>query len=221
MKRIIILFVCAVFLCVGSMFSAKWEDWELGGEMGLGYGVGSKSGRILCPALMGTATRTIENKFMELGLGYMFGSKIVQNYSAGDIDPAYYTEEEMDVYNDLVAGAGQDVKVRMSVIPMTVNFYYRIFTSFYVGGGLGLYHVFYKIEPLGDYRVNIDSQSGEIVKSPTTTAIGFQQMAGMEIFPLSKKWSWFIGLKIFFTTAGGPSGALTGMTFGGKIKYSW
>ena len=36
--------------------AARWEDWELGGELGLGAGSGSKSGRIMCPAVMATMT---------------------------------------------------------------------------------------------------------------------------------------------------------------------
>lgn len=211
------------FLCAGYSNAAAWADWELGSEMGLGVGAGSKSGKILCPVVRITGTRVIDIRFVELGVAYMYGSEIVINYPAVDVDEAFFDVDEMDKYDELINEAGMDVKVRMSVIPMTVNFYYTVFEHFYVGGGLGLYHVFYKKEPLGNYRVNpeYDLEKGAIVKSPSTTALGFQQMIGWEIFPMSKKWNWFIGFKSFFTTAGGPSGGLSGITFGGKVRYTW
>jgi hypothetical protein len=90
-----------------------------------------------------------------------------------------------------------------------------------VGAGIGLYHVFYKKEPLGDWRVNPDSEPGETVKSPTTTTLGFQQMVGVEVFPMSQKWNWFMGLKTFMTASGGPSGSLLGVTIGSKVRYTW
>jgi acetoin utilization deacetylase AcuC-like enzyme len=173
-------------------FSARWEDWELGGDLGLGVASGSNSGRILSPVLNLTATRYLDNKFMELAIGYMFGNQIVNNYSSADVDPDYYTEDEQALYNELKDNAEKEVKVKMSVIPMTVNFNYIIRESFFVGAGVGLYHIFYKREPLGNYRANMDSVAGEIVKSPSTTALGFQQIVGMEIFPMSKNWSWFV-----------------------------
>ncbi len=220
-KKFIFFLLLVICFYSSSLNAVEWKDWELGGELGLGVGSGSKSGKILCPAIMGTATRTLDNKFLELGIGYMFGSQITVNYAEDDIDEAYYTEEEEDLKEELKDEAGRDVKIRMSVIPMTVNFSYTIYESFYVGAGVGLYHVFYKREPLGDYRANIDSEKGEIVKSPSTTAMGFQQIVGMEIFPMSEKWSWFVGIKSFLTTAGGKCGGLRGITFGGKVKYTW
>lgn len=223
MNKIKVILFFIVCFYSGSLNAAAWEDWELGGELGIGTGSGSNSGRILCPLVRITGTRTMGIKFVELGIGYMYGSQIVINYPAEDVDEANFEADEEDDYIELVADAGQDVKVRMSIIPMTVNFYYTIFKHFYVGGGVGMYHVFYKKEPLGNYRVNpeIDSEKGKIVKSPSTTALGFQQLVGVEIFPMSKKWNWFIGLKSFFTTAGGPSGGLMGITFGGKVRYTW
>ena len=214
--------VLLISLCHAAGISAKWQDWELGGQLGLGLAAASKSGRLMCPALTITGTKAMEGKFMELGLGYYFGSKIEENYSLADIDEANYaTPEEIAEYNRLVSEAGQDVKVRMSVIPMTVDFYYVIYNSFYVGGGAGLYHIFFKREPTGDYRANIDSEPGAIVKSPSTTAIGFQQIVGVEIFPMSETWDWFISLKTFFTTEGGAAGRLFGLTLGGKVIYRW
>lgn len=218
-KTKILLFL--LFFCSSIINAAEWKDWDLGAEAGLGYGSGGESGKILCPATMLTATKTLDNKFLELGMGYMFGSEIVPNYAGSSLDPSFYDVDEQDLYDDLVATADQDVKVRMSVIPMTVNFYYTIWKGLYVGGGLGLYHIFYKKEPLGDYRANLDSKKGEIVKSPTTTAMGFQQMVGYQVFPMSQKWRWYIGLKSFLTTQGGASGRLLGITLGGKVKYSW
>jgi len=219
-KTLLSLFFIA--LCNITGLAGKWQDWELGGQLGLGLASASKSGGILCPAIMLTGTRALEGKFMELGMGYYFGSKIEQNYALSDIDEANYaTPEQIAEYNRLVNEAGQDVKVRMSVIPMTVDFYYIIYNSFYVGGGAGLYHIFFKREPTGDYRVDIDSQPGEIVKSPSTTAIGFQQIVGVEIFPMSETWDWFISLKTFFTTEGGAAGRLFGLTLGGKVIYRW
>ncbi|MFC2091828.1 hypothetical protein ACFLTD_03560 [Elusimicrobiota bacterium] len=221
MKKKIILIAFLVSALLTKANSARWEDWNLGSELGLGLGSGGKGGRILCPALMLTATRTIENKWLELSLGYMYGSEITTNYSADDIDPETYAEDEQELYEDLASGIDQDVKIRLSVIPMTVNFYYTIFKSFYVGGGVGLYNIFYKREPLGDHRANIDSEIGEIVKSPSTTAMGFQQVVGVQIFPMSDRWEWFVNLKSFITTEGGASGRLFGVTFGGKVKYIW
>ena len=74
---------------------------------------------------------------------------------------------------------------------------------------------------LESYEDIIDSEVGEIVKSPSTTAIGFQQMIGVEIFPMSEKWDWFISLKTFFTTEGGAAGRFYGLTLGGKVIYRW
>ncbi|MFH1415227.1 MAG: hypothetical protein ABIH89_03980 [Elusimicrobiota bacterium] len=219
-KIIILSFIAAAFL-IGNCQSAEWKDWELGGELGLAYGKGGKSGKIMGPGLMVTGVKTIGQKTMEIGMGYFYGSEITINYPKSDIDPDFFDDEEMDLYDDLLAGAEQDVKIRISVIPMTVNFLYKVYSSFYVGGGLGLYHVFYKEEPLGDYRANVDSAKGEIVKSPSTTAIGFQGLVGVQVFPMSEKWNWFIGLKPFVTTAGGTSGSLMGITFGGKVRYNW
>lgn len=215
-----LLFIVSVMLPICG-FSATWEDWELGGDLGLGVASGSESGRILSPVLSLTATRYLDNKFMELGIGYMFGSQVVNNYASADIDPDYYTEDETDLYNELKNNAEQDVAVKMSIIPMTVNFNYIIRESFFVGAGVGLYHIFYKKEPQGNYRADIDSPAGEIVKSPSTTALGFQQIVGMEIFPMSKNWSWFVGLKSFMTTSGGPSGSIMGINLGGKVRYTW
>jgi len=212
-KRVVL---SIIFLVINSLcFSATWEDWDLGGELGLGVGSGSQSGKVLSPALRVTGTRQIGNKFLELGLGYMFGSEMTVNYTAGEL-------ERTDVYDsDVVADAGQEVKVRMSVIPMTVNFYYPFYQSFYIGAGIGLYHIFYKREPTGDWRVTPDSERGEIVKSPATTALGFQQMVCMRIFPMSPRWHWFVGIKSFVTTSGGAAGSLMGITLGGKLKYTW
>lgn len=221
MIRKIILLILLFIYPICSLDASKWEDWELGGELGFAVGSGSKSGRLLSPGAKATLTKLIEKKFMELAIGYMYGSEITENYSKELIDEANFEDNEIDEFNQLISEAEQDVKIRLSVIPMTVNFYYTVFESFYAGGGIGLYHIFYKKEPLGDYRANIDSAPGEIVKSPATTALGFQQMVGIQIFPMSKKWSWFVGAKSFITTSGGPAGSIFGITFGGKVRYSW
>jgi hypothetical protein len=189
-----------------------WEDWELGGELGLAVAQGGKSGRILSPGLMGTATRIIDDKFLELGLGFMFGSDTEINYNTEDVEFS-----DQAVKDD----AGKEVKVKMSVIPMTINFHYTFYRNFYVGAGAGLYHVFYKKEPLGKWRVNPDSEPGEPVKWPTTTALGFQQIVGVEVFPLSENWNWFMGIKTFMTTSAGHAGGLLGITIGGKVRYTW
>lgn len=208
-----ILFVLIMYY-VSVLNAAKWEEWELGGELGLGVGSAVNSGRILSPAIMVTGTRIVEDRFLELGLGYMFGSDTEINY----------TEKDAEYYDDdptVKAGAEKEVTVRLSVIPMTINFHYHIYESFYIGAGIGLYHVFYSREPLGDWRVNPSSEKGEKVRSRPTTALGFQQMIGMEIFPLSEKWKWFVGIKSFITTSAGVAGSLLGLTIGGKLRYIW
>ncbi|MFW6134078.1 MAG: hypothetical protein ACOC5R_00715 [Elusimicrobiota bacterium] len=204
-----------LFIIVGLSKSAQWEDWELGGEMGLGVGSGSKSGKILCPSLTITGTRTIDEKFLELGLGYLFGSDTEINYTTEEL-------ERTDVYDPNVRrDVEKEVKIRLSVIPMTFNFHYTIYESFYIGAGIGLYHVFYKKEPLGDWRAEPDSEPGEVVKYPATTVLGFQQMVGMEIFPMSENWNWFVGIKSFVTTSAVETGGLMGISLGGKVRYTW
>lgn len=191
--------------------AASWEDWELGGELGLGVGEGSKSGGILSPALMFTGVRELEDKSLELGLGYIFGTSEEENYTKEDLS---YPEDEV------LADAGKDVAVKINVVPMTVNFMYTIYEQFYIGGGVGLYHVFYKKEPLGNHRATADSEPGETFSRPVTTAMGFQQKMGMEVFPMDPNWNWFVGLKSFVTTDT-PAGSLLGVTLGGKVRYSW
>ncbi|MFC2061877.1 hypothetical protein ACFLUV_05125 [Elusimicrobiota bacterium] len=212
MKKLVFIILVLMYFCVSNMFATNWKDWEIGGELGLGVGSGSKSGRLLCPTPMVTFTRVLDRRFLELGMGYMYGAAIEKNY----------TEEETEYYEqEIIDDAGQDIEVRMSVIPMTVNFFYTIYENFYVGAGVGFYHIFYKEVPLGEYRVNTDSVPGEIVKSPATTALGFQQMVGLEIFPMSEKWNWFAGVKSFLTTSGSRTGGLIGITVGMKVRYTW
>ncbi len=191
--------------------ATAWEDWELGGELGLGVGEGSERGGILSPALMITGTRQIENRSLELGLGYMFGTSQEVNYTEDDLS---YPDART------LADAGKDVDVKINVIPMTVNFMYTIYDLFYLGAGIGLYHVFYRKEPLGAHKASPDAEPGETVSRPATTAIGFQQKMGMEVFPMSPNWNWFVGIQSFLTTDT-PAGSLLGISFGGKVRYSW
>ncbi len=206
-----ILTLLMIILMSAGITRAAWEDWELGGEFGLGLGRGSKRGCILSPAVKVTGTRKIGDMYIELGLGYMFGSDTEINYT---IDAKYHPD---DVKND----AGKEITVKLNVIPMTINFIYTIYENFYIGAGLGLYHVFYREVPDGNRRVNPNSERGETVSSPVTTAFGFQQMVGMEIFPLRENWKWFIGMKSFVTTDTGKAGRLVGITVGSRIRYIW
>ncbi|GEM_PF-2610566 len=213
-KKIIFIFIFLGFFYSAGVYASQWEDWELGGELGLGVGAGNRSGRILSPSLMVTGTRVSDDFMIELGLGYLFGSREEENYRLSgeyekDYEPEIWDQQE------------NDVRVRMSVVPMTINFHYVFYENFYVGAGVGLYHLFYSKEPLGHYRAEPDSEPGETVTKPASTALGFQQMVGMEIFPVSPNWNWFVGMKSFVTTPAGPAGTLFGATIGGKVRYTW
>ncbi|MEA3506629.1 MAG: hypothetical protein U9R36_03955, partial [Elusimicrobiota bacterium] len=65
MKKLITVFL--LVLAAAAARAADWQDWELGGELGLGIGAGSKKGRIMNPALTVTGTRQYDNMFLELG----------------------------------------------------------------------------------------------------------------------------------------------------------
>ncbi|MBN2406858.1 MAG: hypothetical protein JXJ19_04095 [Elusimicrobia bacterium] len=212
MKKTVLFLSIMLLPYLADLEAARWKDWELGGDLGLGYAAGSKSGKILCPAVKATVTKVLDTRMIEIGVGYLYGSETEKNYTVKDAE--YYDQEIIDA-------AESDVKVRLSVIPMTVNFFYNIYTHFYVGGGVGFYHVFYKREPLGEYGVAPDSEPGVIEKAPATTALGFQQMAGVEIFPMSDNWSWFAGFQSFFTTSATRTGGMMGLTLGGRVRYSW
>ncbi len=206
------LTVFLVFMAAATAAGAGWEDWELGGELGFGLGAGSEKGKIMSPALTATATREYGPRMLELGVGVMFGTDQVINFTE-DERGEYRTPSEYR--------SGETVDSKLTIMPFTVNFIYRIYENFYVGGGIGLYNVFYKEVPFGDYRVNPDSKKGAEVKSPSSSVLGFQQLAGVEIFPLSENWNWFVGIKSFLTTFAPQVGSIIGITIGGKVKYSW
>jgi hypothetical protein len=150
-------FVVLLVFLVSAAANAAWEDWDLGGELGLGIGAGSEKGKIMSPALTVTGTREEGNKRIELGLGFMYGTDQIENFTKADLG---------DDRNSAEYRPGETVL-------------YTIYENFYVGGGVGLYNVFYKEIPGGDYRVNPDSKVGAEVKSPASTALGFQQLAGV------------------------------------------
>jgi opacity protein-like surface antigen len=205
-------FVVLLVFLVSAAANAAWEDWDLGGELGLGIGAGSEKGKIMSPALTVTGTREEGNKRIELGLGFMYGTDQIENFTKADLG---------DDRNSAEYRPGETVDAKLTVMPFTVNILYTIYENFYVGGGVGLYNVFYKEIPGGDYRVNPDSKVGAEVKSPASTALGFQQLAGVEIFPMSPNWSWFVGIKSFLTTSSPQVASILGITIGGKVKYSW
>ncbi|NLB35163.1 MAG: hypothetical protein GX817_05030 [Elusimicrobia bacterium] len=194
--------------------SAFWEEWELGGELGLSIGAGMKSGRVLSPALMFTGTRQMDERKLELGVGMMFGSKDGTNYNLSDV------EFEWQDVPSVLTDADKKIREKIFIIPTTANLIYDFYESFYIGAGLGLYHVFYTEEPAGPWRVNPSGEPGAKVKSRASTSFGLQQMVGMEIFPLSDNWSWFVGLKSFFIF-GHRIGNILGVNIGGKVRYTW
>ncbi|MGM0442040.1 MAG: hypothetical protein ACQEQC_06450 [Elusimicrobiota bacterium] len=213
--RIFTFLVAVVITFFNIARAASWEDWELGGELGLAVGDAAQSGRLLSPALMITGIREVDSKSLELGLGYMFGSLEEVNYTEEEI------EGDIQSYSqDVLDDAGKNISVKLNVVPMTVNFIYTIYDAFYIGGGIGMYHVFYSKEPLGNHRATPGSEPGETISHPVTTAFGFQQKMGMEVFPMNPNWDWFVGLKSFMTTDT-PAGSLLGVTLGGKVRYIW
>ncbi len=210
----------AVILFFSLPLSASaWENWEPGGELGLALGAGSDEGRILSPGVALTLTKVDINPVMELGLAYYFGSEIGENYTEED---AYGYDLGDQTAPGVIADAGEEVRRRLSVVPFTLNFIYTIYDDFYIGGGVGLYNVWFRKEPLGDWRAypDPDVEKGEIYSHSPTTTFGFQQVAGMEIFPMSDNWSWFIGIRSFLTS-GTAAGRILGITVGGKVRYSW
>lgn len=191
----------------------SWEEWELGGELGLAVGAGTEGGRLLSPGVMVTATKDLEDRRMELGVGFMYGFSEEENYSG----LVHYDYQDSP---GIIADEGKDIRTRLMLVPLTVNFLFDFREDFYVGGGVGLYNVFITDEPLGPWRVDPDSNPGETVRRPSTTAFGAQQMVGVEIFPMSPNWNWFVGMKSFvvFRTR---LGTIFGSTIGGKVRYTW
>ncbi|MEA3506527.1 MAG: hypothetical protein U9R36_03445, partial [Elusimicrobiota bacterium] len=142
------------------------------------------------------------------------GTDEITNFDEEDLGP----DRNPNDYNP-----DEIVEAKLTVVPFTVNFIYTLYENFYVGGGVGLYNVFYKEVPLGDYRVNpgqAEEEKGAEVKSPSSTSLGLQQVVGVEIFPMSENWSWFAGIKSFWI-ASAPTGSVLGVTIGGKARYSW
>ena len=217
-KRVLFLFFAFIFTPL-LLSASSWDNWELGGELGLALGSGGDEGRILSPGIAATITKTDISPIMEFGLAYYFGSEISSNYSSEDVaDYNLGSEREPEI----VADADNEIRRRTSVVPLTFNFIYTVHDNFYIGGGIGLYNVWYRKEPLGDWRPypDPDIEKGEMYSHSPTTTLGFQQMVGVEIFPVSENWNWFVGARSFMTSQT-AAGRILGITIGAKVRYSW
>ncbi len=211
------IFILALLLVPGFLCASAWEVWELGGEFGLVVGAGGKEGRILSPGIAATITKTDVNPMMEFGLAYYFGSELAENYKESDVEDYGLGQNKIP---EVIADAGKEIRRRLSVVPVTLNFIYTVYDNFYIGGGVGLYNVWYRIEPTDDHRVNPDGKPGDWYSHTPTTNFGFQQIVGMEIFPVSENWKWFVGARSFLTS-GSAAGRILGITIGGKVRYTW